>query len=64
MGTMQDDLERCLDRARCTCEEGRVREAKRALLSERGRLLDELHERQRGIDAIDHELFRMGGEQR
>ena len=69
MGDLTEDIERCLcdcacddattERVRCCCEEGRVREAKRALLGERERLLDELHASQRGIDAIDHLLNRV-----
>ncbi len=72
MGDLSEDLERCLcdcacdearaAKARCSCEEGRVREAKRVLLGERQRLLDELHASQRGIDAIDHMLHRVSCE--
>ena len=74
MGDLTEDIERCLfecscdgataRRVRCCCEEGRVREAKRALLGERERLLDELHASQRGIDAIDHLLNRVSNEMR
>lgn len=69
MGELNRDIERCLrecscdgataERARCCCEEGRVRETKRVLLDERRRLLDEMHATQRGIDAIDHLLHRV-----
>lgn len=72
MGDLSSDVERCLcdcacdaervQRAKCSCEEGRAREAKRVLLSERQRLLDEMHSRQRGIDAIDHMLHRVSCE--
>ena len=72
MGDLTDDIERCLgdcacdgptaERARCSCEEGRVRETKRVLLDERRRLLEELHASQRGIDAIDHLLARVASE--
>lgn len=72
MGELSEDLERCLcdcacdearaAKARCLCEEGRVRETKRVLLDERRRLLDELHASQRGIDAIDHMLHRVSCE--
>lgn len=72
MGDLSSDVERCLcdcacdaervQRAKCSCEEGRAREAKRVLLSERQRLLDEVHTRQRGIDAIDHMLHRVSCE--
>ena len=72
MGSLPHDIEQCLcdcacdgrtsDHARCCCEEGRVREAKRMLLGERARLLDELHASQRGIDAIDHLLDRIANE--
>lgn len=63
MGDLKTDIERCLaecasdsvaaNHARNCCEEGRVRETKRALLEERARLVDEMHARQHGIDAID-----------
>ncbi len=72
MGDLSEDLERCLAdcacdearvaKARCSCEAGRVRETKRVLLGERRRLLDELHASQRGIDAIDHMLYRVSCE--
>lgn len=72
MGDLSSDVERCLcdcscdaervQRAKCSCEEGRAREAKRVLLSERQRLLDEMHASQRGIDAIDHMLYRVSCE--
>lgn len=72
MGELGDDLRRCLsdaradadaaERAVCSCERGRTREAKRLLLSRRQSLLDEVHERQHGIDAIDHMLRRMSEE--
>lgn len=72
MGELGEDLERCLadcacdaeraERARCSCEAGRVRETKRVLLGERQRLLDEMHASQRGIDAIDHMLYRVSCE--
>ena len=72
MGELTHDIERCLcecacdeetaERARCSCEEGRVRETKRALLDERRRLVDEMHASQRGIDAIDHLLARVSSE--
>lgn len=72
MGDLSEDLERCLcdcacdearaAKARCSCEEGRVRETKRVLLGERQRLLDEMHASQRGIDAIDHMLHRVSCE--
>lgn len=72
MGELRDDIEQCLcecacdeeaaARARCSCEEGRVRETKRALLDERRRLVDEIHASQRGIDAIDHLLARVSSE--
>ena len=72
MGDLSSDVERCLcdcacdaervQRAKCSCEEGRARETKRVLLSERQRLLDEVHKRQRGIDAIDHMLHRVSCE--
>lgn len=70
MGELSDDLGRCLEtaqcdaalaaRAACACEEGRLREAKRVLLSQRQQLLDDVHSKQRSIDAIDHVLHRMG----
>ena len=66
------DIERCLidcacdgetaARARCCCEEGRVRETKRVLLDERARLVDEMHASPRGIDAIDLLLGRVSAE--
>ena len=69
MGDLSQDLEQCLCdcacnpeaamRAKCSCEQGRVRETKRVLLGERQRLLDEMHASQRGIDAIDHMLHRV-----
>lgn len=72
MGDLSTDVERCLcdcacdaervRRAKCSCEEGRAREAKRVLLTERQRLLDEMHASQRGIDAIDHMLHRVSCE--
>ena len=72
MGELSDDVERCLcdcscdaqtvSRAKSSCEEGRAREAKRVLLGERQRLLDEMHASQRGIDAIDHMLHRVSSE--
>lgn len=72
MGDLSEDVERCLcdcacdertaARAKSSCERGHVREAKRVLLSERQRLLDELHASQRGIDAIDHMLYRVSCE--
>ena len=72
MGDLSEDVERCLcecccdteraARAKGACEEGRVREAKRVLLAERQRLLDEMHASQRGIDAIDHMLHRVSCE--
>ena len=72
MGELTKDIERCLcdcacdgataERARCCCEEGRVREIKRVLLGERARLLDEMRASQRGIDAIDHLLSRVSDE--
>ena len=72
MGDLTNDIERCLadcacdgptaERARCSCEEGRVRETKRVLLDERRRRLEELHASQRGIDAIDHLLARVASE--
>lgn len=53
MGELTDDLCRCLEaaqcdaalaaRATCACEEGRLREAKRVLLSQRQQLLDDVH---------------------
>lgn len=72
MGELHDDLRRCLadvradaeatERAVCSCEDGSTREAKRVLLRQRERLLGEVHDRQRGIDAIDHMLRRMSDE--
>ena len=72
MGDLSEDVERCLcdcacdaaraAHAKCSCEEGRAREAKRVLLGERRRLLDEMHACQRGIDAIDHMLHRVDRE--
>lgn len=72
MGDLSDDVERCLcacsceasrvEQARTSCEEGRAREAKRVLLGERQRLVEEMHASQRGIDAIDHLLYRVGCE--
>nr|WP_197675682.1 hypothetical protein [Olsenella timonensis] len=72
MGDLTHDIERCLidcacdgetaARARCCCEEGRVRETKRVLLDERARLVDEMHASQRGIDAIDLLLGRVSAE--
>lgn len=72
MGDLDRDIERCLcecscdleiaERARCSCGEGRVRETKRVLLDERKRLLDEMHEAQRGIDSIDYLLRRVSQE--
>ncbi|HIY51821.1 MAG TPA: hypothetical protein IAA43_07765 [Candidatus Olsenella avicola] len=72
MGDLTQDIERCLtecacddeaaSRARCCCEEGRVRETKRVLLDERARLLDEMHASQRGIDTIDRLLIRISNE--
>lgn len=72
VGDLTDDIERCLascscdgetaERARCCCEEGRVRETKRVLLDERARLVDEMRASQRGIDAIDHLLSRVSTE--
>lgn len=72
MGELTTDIERCLSdcacdeamaaRARCCCEEGRVRETKRVLLEERSRLVDEMRASQRGIDAIDHLLGRVSSE--
>ena len=69
MGDLSDDVERCLCECACdveraakakdACEGGRVRETKRVLLTERRRLLDEMHASQRGIDAIDHMLHRV-----
>ena len=71
-GDLTHDIERCLidcacddetaARARCCCEEGRVRETKRVLLDERARLVDEMHASQRGIDAIDLLLGRVSAE--
>lgn len=70
MGELSDDLGRCLEtaqcdaalaaRAACACEEGRLREAKRVLLSQRQQLLDDVRSKQRSIDEIDHVLHRMG----
>ncbi len=70
MGDLSDDLARCLcdcacdervaERAVCSCEEGRMRATKRVLLRERERLLAEMHDAQRGIDSIDHMLYRVG----
>lgn len=70
MGELTDDMCRCLEaaqcdaalaaRATCACEEGRLREAKRVLLSQRQQLLDDVHSKQRSIDEIDHVLHRMG----
>lgn len=72
MGELDRDIERCLtecactsdvaERARCSCEEGRVRETKRVLLGERQRLVEEMHASQRGIDSIDHLLRRVSTE--
>ncbi|HJA29286.1 MAG TPA: hypothetical protein IAA15_06935 [Candidatus Olsenella pullicola] len=72
MGDLTTDIERCLadcscdktiaSRARNCCEEGRVRETKRALLGERARLVNEMHVRQHGIDAIDYLLNRISTE--
>lgn len=72
MGDLSEDLERCLcdcacdaqatARAKTSCSEGRVRETKRILLGERQRLLAELHASQRGIDTIDHILYRVSSE--
>lgn len=72
MGDLTSDIERCLGdcacdeatalRARSCCEEGRVRETKRALLEERSRLVEEMRASQRGIDAIDHLLTRVSSE--
>lgn len=72
MGDLTSDIERCLGdcacdeatalRARSCCEEGRVRETKRALLEERSRLVEEMRASQRGIDAIDHLLTRVSAE--
>ena len=72
MGDLTSDIERCLGdcacdeatalRARSRCEEGRVRETKRALLEERSRLVEEMRASQRGIDAIDHLLTRVSSE--
>lgn len=73
MGELSEDLCRCLEgaqcdsalaaRATCACEEGRLREAKRVLLSQRQQLLDDVHSKQRSIDEIDHVLHRMSGGQ-
>ncbi len=72
MGDLSEDVERCLcdcacdavyaARARSSCEEGRMRETQRLLLDQRRRLLDEMHASQRGIDAIDHMLYRVSNE--
>ncbi len=72
MGDLTSDIERCLGdcacdeatalRARSCCEEGRVRETKRALLEERSRLVEEMRASQRGIDAIDYLLARVSSE--
>ncbi|MBM6774163.1 hypothetical protein [Olsenella profusa] len=72
MGELNQDIERCLsecacdaeraERARCSCEEGRVRETKRVLLDERQRLVEEMRATQRGIDSIDHLLHRVSTE--
>lgn len=72
MGDLTSDIERCLGacacdeatalRARSCCEEGRMRETKRALLEERSRLVEEMRASQRGIDAIDHLLTRVSSE--
>ena len=60
MGDLSEDVERCLadcscdrataERAKTSCEAGRVRETKRVLLHERQRLLDAMHASQQGID--------------
>ena len=39
-----------------------MRETQRLLLDQRRRLLDEMHASQRGIDAIDHMLYRVSNE--
>lgn len=72
MGDLTRDIERCLcecacdaeraRQARCSCEEGRVRETKRALLDERQRLVEAMRAAQRGIDSIDHLLHRVSTE--
>lgn len=72
MGDLSCDLGRCLEEAhcdedlariaRCSCEEGRVRETKRVLLGERRRLVEEMHAAQHGIDSIDHLLHRVSCE--
>lgn len=72
MGALDEDVERCLceaccdeqvaAQAACACGAGRLREAKRALLAQRRVLLDDVHEKQRSIDAIDHMLHRMSTE--
>lgn len=72
MGELTHDIERCLREcacdaerarlARCSCEEGRVRETKRALLDERQRLVEAMRATQRGIDSIDHLLHRVSTE--
>ena len=69
MGDLATDIECCLsdcarddataERARCCCEEGRVRETKRVLLEERSRLVGEMRASQRGIDVIDPLLGRV-----
>lgn len=72
MGDLTTDIERCLAECACDdetascarscCEEGRARETKRALLDERARLVNEMHVRQHGIDAIDCLLNRIASE--
>lgn len=72
MGELDRDIERCLcecacgadvaQRARCCCEEGRVRETKRLLLGQRQRLVEEMRASQRGIDSIDLLLRRVSEE--
>ena len=72
LGELTHDIERCLREcacdaerarlARCSCEGGRVRETKRALLDERQRLVEAMHVTQRGIDSIDHLLHRVSTE--
>ena len=72
MGELTHEIEQCLcecacdpesaRRARCSCEEGRVRETKRALLGERRRLGEAMRAAQRGIDSIDHLLHRVSTE--
>lgn len=74
MGELDRDIERCLtecacargvaEQARRSCEAGRVRETKRALLDERRRLVEEMRATQRGIDSIDHLLRRVSAEMR